>query len=88
MKIITLKINDDDAALLDAALSLLHQNIVSQIGAIKEGIAQYGNDEESMELLQGAQGIKKDIEDFQLRMERIQEANNKGLGKIKSLKPR
>lgn len=59
---IKLELTQEGVALIDAALSLLHQNVVSQIGAIKESNQVYGETDSSNEILKGAEEVKNDIE--------------------------
>ena len=87
MKKLTITLDENKVALIDAALSLLHQNMISQIGAIKEGILQFGDDEEHQELLKGALDIKDDIEELQGLIE-IKEERSKFIHKAKRLKKR
>ena len=87
MSEITITLNNDEVAIIDAALSLLHQNMVSQIGAIKEGIIEFGNDDEHQELLKGALDIKVEIEELQKLIE-IPEEPKVFVSKAKRLKRR
>ena len=72
MNITKLELNENRVALLDAALSLLHQTVVSQIGAIKEDNHVYGSTQENDELLKGAEEVKTDIEELFRYIESMQ----------------
>lgn len=87
MRELNITLNEDKVAIIDAALSLLHQNIVSQIGAIKEGIIEFGDDDEHQELLKGALDVKVDIEELQKLIE-IPEEPKVFVSKAKRLKRR
>lgn len=90
MSITKLELNEERVALLDAALSLLHQTVVSQIGAIKEDNQVYGETEGNNELLEGAEEVKADIEELfrYIDMQQTPRIDKDKMRKLKRLKKR
>lgn len=82
---IRLELTQEGVALIDAALSMLHQTVVSQIGAIKEDNKEYGNTDNNDELLKGAQEVKLDIENM-FRYIDLQQSAVVDVDKLRKLK--
>ena len=69
---IRLELTNEEAALIDAALSLFQQQMVSNIGAIKETMQIYGEDQEAKEILKGSIEVREDIDRMIERLDKAQ----------------
>lgn len=86
---INLQITNKEAALIDAALSLFHQQMVSNIGSIKETMIEFGDEKEGKELLEGSLSVKNDTEKLLKRLEQfIVDDEKSSNSRIKKLKKR